>query len=167
MGLSFLLPEEVSQVRVIACWGDYRAVYAETPEETPLLADPASEEEEGRGGAGPVASEKAEPAHRLAPLAAIPKPFDVTLPADGTAEIPNSQQQRPRIGGRRFANTTLREPGGDRAARSVSLFMVNRRAPLKGRRADERLGLPDSIARGERSAVHRAARPAWLSRNGC
>ena len=48
MGLSFLVPAEVEQVRVIACWGDYRAVYAETgEEETPLLVDPASEGAEG------------------------------------------------------------------------------------------------------------------------
>ena len=33
MGLSFLLPEAVSRVRVTIRWGDYRAVYATTPEE--------------------------------------------------------------------------------------------------------------------------------------
>src|SRR5205085_1560283 len=43
IGLSFLVPEGVTEVRVVACWGDYRAAYAETAEDTPLLVDPASE----------------------------------------------------------------------------------------------------------------------------
>lgn len=154
MGLSFLLPEEVSQVRVIACWGDYRAVYAETPEETPLLADPASEEEEDV--AEPAPSHPKKPSRRTV-WHRVPhtEPFDVTLPADGTAEypIPNSNGLELAVVVR---NTTLREPGGDRAARSVSLFMVNRRAPLKGRRADERLAF--------QTALHVESDPPFIAR---
>ncbi len=136
MGLSFLLPEEVQQVRVTACWGDYRAAYAETTEEMPLLSDPASEQEDELADA---AAPPPKPARRTV-WQRIPhaEPLDLVLPEDGAAthSIPNSAGLELAVVVRA---TTLRLPEGDRRARSVSVFMVNRREPLRGRRADERL----------------------------
>lgn len=134
MGLSFLLPKAVSQVRVTIRWGDYRADYATTPEETPLLADPASEgEDESAEGAPSLAKPTRRTVWHRAPRA---EPMDLLLPDNDTAEhdVPNSNGLKLNVVVR---PTRLRLPEGELAARSVSLFLVNRRAPLRGRRADE------------------------------
>ncbi len=153
MGLSFLLPEEVGRVRVTACWGDYRAAYAATPEETPLLADPASEGEDEPGVDTPQSRKPTRRTvwHRV-PHAEL---MDLALPAEGTAEspIPNSNGLTLTVVVR---STRLRLPEGVRTARSVSLFMVNRRFPLRGRRADE--------ASAFQVALHVESDPRFIAR---
>src|SRR5271165_1425986 len=86
MGLSFLLPEEVSRVRVTACWGDYRAAYLETPEDTPLLVDPASEEDDDAADGTPLPAKPRWPTvwHRI-PRA---EGMDLTLPDNDKTELP-------------------------------------------------------------------------------
>ena len=139
MGLSFLVPEAVTQVRVLACWGDYRAAYTETAEDTPLLHDPASEAADAEGPETEVpAAPGGRPSRRtLWHRTPRRETIDLRLP-DSRDElpVPDSDGLVLAVVARRL---TLSLPDGPVAARSVSVFLVNRRAPRHGRRADEAL----------------------------
>ncbi|HME21299.1 MAG TPA: hypothetical protein VKI44_08085, partial [Acetobacteraceae bacterium] len=160
MGLSFLVPETVTKVRVIVCWGDYRAVYAETAEDTPLLHDPANEAAEDESAeAGPATPATPQPARRPARHTVwhrTPKRevIDLFLP-DHRAEqpVPDSGGLVLAVVARRV---TLSPPEGAMSARSISLFLVNRREPRKGRCADEALVF--------QAALHVESDPPFIAR---
>ena len=170
IGLSFLVPEGVTEVRVVVCWGDYRAAYAETEEDTPLLVDPASEGAEDEAAETEPATKAVEGPPSDTTVAATPSkrvrrtvwhrtpkqtPIDVTLPEGGRDElpVPDSDGLALAVVARR---TTLSLPDGQVAARSVSLFLVNRRAPRRGRRADEALVF--------QAALHVECNPSFIAR---
>jgi hypothetical protein len=137
MGLSFLVPEAVRQVRVMACWGDYRAAYTETAEDTPLLHDPPSEAADDEATDTRQASPSSPRPARRTVWHRTPRQetIDLVLP-EGRAEqeVPDSRGLVLAVVARRVK---LSPPEGRIAARSISLFVVNRREPRRGRRADE------------------------------
>jgi len=144
IGLSFLLPEGVNHVEVTARWGDYRAAAAETAEETPLLADPANEAEDA-GEDKPPAAPAAKP-RRAVVWRRTPKSAAITLalPEAGREEqpIPGSAGLVLSVVARKV---TLNLPEGPTPARSVALFLVNRRPPHRGRYADQEVAFQAAL----------------------
>ena len=144
IGLSFLLPEGVDHVDVTARWGDYRAAVAETAEATPLLADPANETEDAAEDP-PQAAPAAKP-HRAVVWRRTPKSAALTLalPDAGREEqpIPDSAGLRISVVSRKV---TLNLPEGPTPARSVALFLVNRRPPRRGRYADQEVAFQAAL----------------------
>ena len=123
LGLSFLLEPEVLEIDVEVSWGDY---FPEPPlENEGLYAKDALDEGETAAEASRAVTWRRRP---------VSRPMKVLVPRNGRADpirVPDSASPVRKGGGLELVihakETKLPNPTGDRAVRSVALFLVNRR----------------------------------------
>jgi hypothetical protein len=129
IGLTVLLPPDVTEIETRVCWGDYRT-------EPPLPEQILLPEESGEAGADGKAKKKDRP---MVDWVRVPRTQTVwlTVPADGRGEahvVPESAAAQ-RAGGGLVLETHARlfdyaTPDGNERVRALTVFLVNRRAPV-------------------------------------